>query len=113
MDTKKVDAKIDGAAKKAKDGVAAATSKGAEIATNANRAVAHGVAKVESAIQTGGERLQETAVRAKHVVEQAAGKLAHAAQETTQKALDGAKELAGKVEHRAAAQPAADSRPKQ
>ncbi len=112
MDTKKINGKIDDAAKKTKDGSAAGTSKGAEVATNANRAVAHGVAKVESAIKAGGERLQETAERAKHVVEQAAVKVGHAAQETAQKAIDGAKELAGKAEHRVGAPATTASRPK-
>jgi hypothetical protein len=111
MDTKKVDTKIDDAAKKTKDGTAVTTAKGSEVASNASHVVAAGVAKVESAIKTGGERLQETAERAKHVVEQAAAKVGHAAQETAQKAIDGAKELAHKAEHRVGA-PANGSRPK-
>jgi ElaB/YqjD/DUF883 family membrane-anchored ribosome-binding protein len=111
MDTKKVDAKIDDAARKTKDGAAVTTAKGAEIATNASHAVAAGVAKVESAVKSGGERLQETAERAKHVVEQAVAKVGHAAQETAQKAIDGAKELVQKAEHRVGAPPSG-SRPK-
>jgi hypothetical protein len=107
MDTKKLDTKIDDAAKKTKGAVAVANAKGADIATNASHAVATGIAKVESAIKAGGDRLQETAERAKHVVERAAVKVAHTAQETAQKALDGAKEVASKAERKVGAQPPA------
>ncbi len=113
MDTKKIPTPIADTTTttKTKDAAAAATTKGAEIATNVSHGVAAGVAIVEGAIKTGGERLQETAERAKHVIEQAAAKVGHVAQETAQKAIDGAKELAHKAEHRVGPPPNG-SRPK-
>jgi vacuolar-type H+-ATPase subunit E/Vma4 len=51
-------------------------------------------------LKRGGDRLQETAVKARDAIEQMAVKVVHAAEETAQKVRDGAKEMAGKARHR-------------
>jgi hypothetical protein len=112
MDTKKLDAKIDDAAKETQGVAASATAKGAQVAQKGSHVVAETVANVEKAIKKGGNRLQETAERARHVVDEAAVKVAHAVQETAQKALDGAKEMASKAEHQAQAKVPVASRSK-
>jgi hypothetical protein len=76
------------------------TSKIGSRADDHRRAAAAFADKVEVLARRGGHRLQETADKAKHAVEEAGLKVIHEAQETAQKGVDSAEEEVSKARHR-------------
>jgi vacuolar-type H+-ATPase subunit H len=78
MNTKKLDSKIEGVAKKAE-----------QVATAAG-----------AAVKKGAHRLEDTAEKAGHAVDEIVTKVTHTAEETAQKVVHGAQEMASQVRNK-------------